>query len=111
MNVNFNGYGENVATFEADAALTAAGVPVKMIGDGKVAPCDTGDDFCGICVNVRAGYATVQLSGYVKVAAGSKIAVGYKKLSAAADGGVSVTTAGREHLVIDSTADSVGFIL
>ena len=26
MNVNFNGYGENVATFVADSSLTAAGV-------------------------------------------------------------------------------------
>ena len=40
-----------------------------------------------------------------------KIAVGYKKLSATAVGGVSVTTTGREYLVLDSTDTSVGFIL
>ena len=31
MNVNFNGYGENVATFIADKTITEAGVPVKML--------------------------------------------------------------------------------
>lgn len=50
-------------------------------------------------------------SGYVKVKSDKKIAVGYKKLSATADGGVSVTTTGREYLVLDSTDTSVGFIL
>ena len=48
--------------------------------------------------------------GYVKVKSDKKIAVGYKKLSATA-GGVSVTTTGREYLVLDSTDTSVGFIL
>lgn len=111
MNVNFNGYGENVATFEADSTLTEAGVPVKMSGDGTVAACASGDDFCGVCVNVRAGYASVQLAGYVRLPATSKIAAGYKKLSASSDGSVAVTTTGREHLVVDSTDDSVGIIL
>ena len=45
MNVNFNGYGENVATFIADNALTEAGVPVKISADGKVAKCASGDLF------------------------------------------------------------------
>ena len=39
MNVNFNGYGENVATFVADSSLTAAGVPVKITADGTVGKC------------------------------------------------------------------------
>lgn len=64
-----------------------------------------------MCVCVRGGYAVVQLSGYVKVKSDKKIGVGYKKLSATADGGVSVTTAGREYLVLDSTDTSAGFIL
>ena len=72
MNVNFNGFGENAATFIADKTITEAGVKVKS---------------------------------------DKKIAVGYKKLSATADGGVSVTTTGREYLVLDSTDTSVGFIL
>ena len=108
MNVNFNGFGENAATFIADETLTEAGVPVKMKDNCTVAKCNASENFCGVCVSVRGGYAVVQLSGYVKV---KKIAVGYKKLSATADGGVSVTTTGREYLVLDSTDTSVGFIL
>ena len=110
MNVNFNGFGENAATFIADGTLTEA-VPVKMKDNGTVAKCDASENFCGVCVSVRGGYAVVQLSGYVKVKSDKKIAVGYKKLSATADGGVSVTTTGREYLVLDSTDTSVGFIL
>ena len=107
MNVNFNGFGENAATFIADKTLTEAGMPVKMKDNGTVAKCDASENFCGVCVSVRGGYAVVQLSGYVTVKSDKKIAVGYKK----ADGGVSVTTTGREYLVLDSTDTSVGFIL
>ena len=103
MNVNFNGYGENAATFIADETLTEAGVPVKMKDNGTVAKCDASENFCGVCVSVRGGYAVVKSD--------KKIAVGYKKLSATAGGGVSVTTTGREYLVLDSTDTSVGFIL
>ena len=69
MNVNFNGYGENVLTFIADSGLTETGVPVKISDDGTVAKCDGNDNFCGICVGLRDGYAAVQLAGYVRVAA------------------------------------------
>lgn len=111
MNVNFNGYGENAATFIADASVDGAGIPVKVTDNGTVSKCSAGDNFCGVCLGVRNGYAVVQLSGYVRVKTDKKIAVGYKKLSAAADGAVSVTTTGRECLVIDSDDTSAGFIL
>ena len=62
MNVNFNGFGENAATFIADKTLTEAGMPVKMKDNGTVAKCDASENFCGVCVSVRGGYAVVQLS-------------------------------------------------
>ncbi|MBD9050930.1 hypothetical protein [Ruminococcus sp.] len=111
MNVNFNGYDENVLTFEAGTNLKTAGVPVKMTDDGKVTACTSGDVFCGICLSLRGGYATVQLKGYVTMPAKSKIAVGYKKLAAGDGSAVASSTTGREYLVLNSTADSVGFIL
>jgi len=55
MNVNFNGFGENAATFIADKTLTEAGVPVKMKDNGTVAKCDASENFCGVCVSVRGG--------------------------------------------------------
>lgn len=111
MNVNFNGYGENVATFMADSSITEAGVPVKIIADGTVAKCEADDVFCGVCVGVRNGYAAVQLSGYVTVSATEKIPVGYQTLAASADGNVAVNASGRELLVINSTATDAGIIL
>lgn len=110
MNVNFNGYGENVLTFMADDSLTA-GVPVKMSADGTVAPCKSGENFCGVCIGVRDGYASVQLSGYVLMPATAKIAVGFKTLATGADGAVASGTSGREYLVVNSTDTEVGFIL
>lgn len=111
MNVNFNGYGENVLTFIADSGLTETGVPVKISDDGTVAKCDGNDNFCGICVGLRDGYAAVQLAGYVRVAAAARIEPGYKKLAAGSTGNVAVNTSGRELLVVDSTAKEAGIIL
>lgn len=111
MNVNFNGYGENVLTFIADDSLTTAGVLVKISADGTVAPCKSGDKFCGVCVGVRDGYAAVQLSGYVVMPVTAKIAVGYKTLVTGDDGVVVAGASGREHLVLNSTDTEVGFIL
>lgn len=111
MNVNFNGYGENVLTFIADSALTETGVPVKISADGTVAKCGGNENFCGVCVGLRGGYAAVQLAGYVRLPAASKIAAGYKKLAAGSNGDVAINSSGRELLVVDSTATEVGFIL
>ena len=111
MMVNFNGFCENSATFEADSSLTTAGVPVKISGDGTVTACADGEAFCGICTHLRDGFATVQLSGYVTMPATEKITTGYTNLATGADGTVSTSGSGREYLVLDSTQTSVGFIL
>lgn len=111
MNVNFNGYNENAATFEADSSVTKTGTPVKMSGDGKVAACVKNDVFCGVCAGINDGYALVVLDGYVTMNTDAKITSGYVKLAAAADGKVAANDNGREYLVIDSTDSTVGFIL
>lgn len=110
MNVNFNGYGENVATFMADSKVQA-GSPVKMSTDGTVTISSATEPFCGICLAVRDGYATVQLSGYVTMPTNSKIEVGYQKLAASVDNTVVVNSSAREYLVLNSTETEVGFIL
>lgn len=110
MNINFNGYSENAVTF-----LTTDGVEknmlVKVTSNGTVAPCASGDTFCGVCVDVRGGYATVVTSGYVNMPANKTIAVGYQKLSASSATAVTSGTSGREYLVVESDTTSVGFIL
>lgn len=113
MKVSFNGYGESVTTFEADNSVTP-GCPVKMTGNGKVGPCTAKEAFCGIALNVRNGFAAVQLKGfYGKLPyTGSSMAVGAQKLGAASDK-VEVTTTGKECLVVevDSTTSTCSIIL
>lgn len=112
MDVAFNGFNEGIVTFEAASGVTA-GVPVAVSANGKVSAVTSGA-FCGICNNVRGGYAAVQLSGYVRVPYSGTLAVGYKKLAAATGGKVTVdTTNGREYLVvdIDSANGIAGIIL
>lgn len=110
MNIGFNGFGENTVTFEADATVKKGSV-VKLIDDNTVAACESGDKFCGVCVNVREGYAAVQLKGYTELAVSSDIGVGYQMLSAASDASVAVDEGGREYLVVSAGADTVGIIL
>ena len=62
--ISFEGIGQQVATFEAAAGVTAGHV-VKMADNGKVSKCSEGDDFCGVALNVRGGCAGVQLRGFV----------------------------------------------
>ena len=111
MNVNFNGFNENCATFIAASNITSVGVPVKPGADGAVAKCGAGEAFCGIVTDLRDGYATVQLSGYAEFAATAKINVGYKKLAATSGGEVAENNNGREYLVVNSTNDMIGIIL
>ena len=111
MNVNFNGYNQNVLTFIADSGITEPGVPVKMSDDGTVTVCGANEVFCGVCVGLRGGYAAVQLSGYARFATNSKITVGFQQLAAAANGKIAVKSGGRKLLVVDSTATEAGVIL
>lgn len=111
MGINFNGFGENVLTFNAASGLTSAGVPVKMTGDGEVGPCSNNDVFCGVCVNVRDGYAAVQLSGFVVLPAAAKITAGYQKVAVNSAGKVAANENGREVLVLSSSATEVSIIL
>lgn len=109
MNVNFNGYNEGVATFVADSSIENTNTAVVMSDGGTVALCTEGK-FCGICVGLRNGYAAVQLSGYVNMPAATEIMPGYKKL-VISDGKIAEGNNGREYLVVESTADSIGFML
>ena len=112
MSVSFMGFNEGVLTFEAVSGV-AAGKPVVISGNGKVQAVSSGA-FCGICLNVREGFAAVQLSGYVKVPFSGSLSVGYQKIGADSSGKVKAdATNGREYLVVDvdAAAGTVGIIL
>ena len=112
MSVSFNGFNENTATFRANEEILN-GVPVKMSGSDTVSAAVGGEAFCGIATECSGGYASVQLSGAVRMKiSGASPEAGYVKL--VSDGeGVSVSENGREYLVVsvDETASTVTFIM
>lgn len=110
MNIGFNGFNENTVTFEADASVFK-GALVKMIDDNTVAACESGDKVCGICVNVREGYAAVQLKGYAEVAVSGAVNVGYQSLAAASSTTMQSDETGREYLVVSADTETAGIIL
>ena len=110
MNVCFNCYGENVLTFETNGEI-AAGDPVMITGNGVVQKAN--GDFCGICVSVRNGFASVQLDGFARVGYSVLPEVGFCKLSAEAGKIKADNSNGREFLVVDvdTAAQTAGIIL
>ena len=110
MNVDFKGYGENVATFIATSAVKDGDL-VKISEYFTVAPCAANDEIAGVCVGVSDGYAAVQLSGYVEVKSNKKIALGYTSVAAASATQATTSATARKYNVIYSTDTKVGFIL
>ena len=91
MKVSFEGIGEMVATFPVKGAVVK-GQMVKLTQAGQVSPCQAGDSFCGLAVNVREGFAGVQFAGLAQVSySGDSAPVcGWNALVADGTGGVSV---------------------
>ena len=110
MNVSFNGFNENIVTFEANGTIDV-GSPVMITANGKVSAANGA--FCGICRSVRNGYAAVQLRGYAVVPYTDAPLVGYSKLSAASGKITADNSNGREFLVtdVDTTAKTAGIML
>ncbi len=112
MKTSFQGIGEMIATFEAGESV-AVGSLVKVSANGKVDVCADTDPFCGVVVNIRGGYAAVQIGGYAQIPCTGGVAVGYQTLCAGADGKAKTGETGRQLLVVDydSTAAVCGVIL
>lgn len=110
MNVSYNGFGENILTMECDEGLKA-GMLVTIKDDGKVYGATQGDVICGYAVNVREGYAAVQVEGFVNVSSEGEVKPGMKKLSVTADGKLTEDAQGREFLVLSTDGEYTGFIL
>ncbi len=111
MNVNFSGYNENVVTFMVEDTNVTMGTPVKMAGSHTVSACADSDNMVGVAVNVRNGYAAVQLSGYIEMPTEDSFTPGYCKISAGTNNSVKSTASGREYLVVSVEENLVGFIL
>lgn len=111
MNLSFNGFGENTLTFEADSTLTQAGVLVTLTSEGKAAKAKEGDKICGFATNVRAGYAAVQLKGFVSVPKEGELTPGWQTVSASAEGKVVADEDGTQVLVVCVEDGTAGIIL
>mgnify|MGYP000913796035 FL=1 len=115
MTVSFEGIGEKIVTFyNSDTASAAAGLPVKMSGNGQVCACAAGDRFIGVAAAADSSFAAVKNAGYVKLPyTGSAPAVGFAKLAAAGNGAVTDAETGGEYLVVDvdTAGETVGIIL
>lgn len=114
MNMNFGNYEEQVVTFKCEHEENIyMGTPVKMSRSGIVTACGDGDNMIGVAVNVRNGYAAVQLTGYIEMPVDDNFTfdVGYKKICVGAGGKVKLSSKGREYLVVHVEKGIVGFIL
>ena len=112
MNVSFNGFNSTALTFRC-ADEIAKLYPVKITDDATVAPCNSGDQFIGFCLDSDKENATVQMSGYVKTTySGTVPVLGRAKLVADASGGVKTNTSGVECIVlaVNSTDSTVEFL-
>ena len=115
MYISFNGYGENVLTFNTE--LSKAGVPVSVDDDCKVKETPAEKDFIGITRYADGELAGVIVDGYVEATyTGSKPTFGYCNLVADGSGGVKVASGTTSnHIVrvlkVDTDKNIVGFIL
>ena len=114
MNVSFQGFDKQLATFEA-ASTVKPGVPVKMSANGQVTLCGAADVPCGVAVQVRDGYASVQLRGYVRMTYTGSLSLGRQLIVADSGGKIkaSANTSGISVLVtdLDSSTSTAGIIL
>lgn len=111
MNISYNGFENNIATFIADGVTK--GWPVCIEDSCTVTDADM--EFAGVCTGVSGSLAGVQLRGYVELSyTGEAPAPGWGYLMADGSGGVTAADSGIvPYLIIKVDADNstVGFIL
>lgn len=109
MDINFNGFNEQVLTFMADDLVTE-GCLVSLSESGTVTKASDDDSFIGVCLNVKDNYAAVQVEGYVEIDLTGEVSVGDQILNATTSG-VKAAQTGKSYRVIYVGTDTVGFLL
>lgn len=113
MSVSFEEIGQVAATFQAESGANMGQV-CKITANGKVGPCAAGDNFCGVAVSKKGGYAAVAVRGFVTLSYTGDTAptVGYCTLAADGKGGVAVPkSGGREYLAVSVENGTVTVLL
>lgn len=109
----YKGFNENVCTFAVSGGINA-GHPVQLCANNTVSAANDGGKFHGVALLCRNDAVSVQLTGYVELPfTGSQPNVGLISLVADGNGGVKVSDAGCEYLVVnvDTENKTVGFML
>ena len=107
--IAFTDIGALVVTCRADESLKEGGL-VKFSGNGTVAPCESGDEFCGVAMKPRSGMVAVQFKGFVTVPCGEYIKLGWRSV-AVGDGGIVNADSGVRVLVVSTGEDGTAEIL
>lgn len=101
MNTPFKGFETKEITLLAGEDLEAGQV-ITLAAPCVATPAEEGNKFCGVCTVVRGDYASAVMHGCAKVSySGTAPQLGYVRLAADGNGGVTVdSTNGREYLVV-----------
>lgn len=96
MNIDFQGIGQTVATFQTEDETLTAGMAVTMTGNGTVGLGAKDGLPCGVALGmVRNGAVPVQIAGVAEVKySGTAPGVGYAMLSCDGKGSVAVAASG-----------------
>ena len=108
--IAFTDIGALVVTCRADESLKEGGL-VKFSGNGTVAPCESGDEFCGVAMKPRSGMVAVQFKGFVTVPCSGNVGLGWCSVVADANGGIAVADEGVKVLVVSVDEDGTAEIL
>ena len=101
MKSSYEGIGQWAATFACGDI--AEGQVVKISGNGEVAACADGDQFCGVVISIGHDKqaCAVAMGGLVTVPyTGTAPALGWTGLAADANGGIKAAE-GHEYMVVD----------
>lgn len=111
-NLSFEGIGGLWVGFYCPTE-TAEGAPVKISGEGTVAPCSAGDPIDGMVLAWSDNFATVQVKGFVtlSVSDDEDLTVGHTTLSGDGDGGIVYDEGGLSYLVVSCTGTEATILL
>ncbi len=111
MTANYQGLNREVITIKCNSNVNAPGQLVKLSDNGIVSKCGDGDTPIGLVLNVRNGYAAVQISGYMEIPHNGTLNAGYQKIGASGDKELKLSAESEKQvLVLDASNSTLRFI-
>ena len=115
MSVSFQGMDQLVVTFQAASGVNKGDL-VTVSANGTVNTASSGDAPVGVALNVRGGYAAVQLKGCLEVEYNGTLNLGWQEITTHSAGKIKAAgenDAARRCLVLstDTTAKTACLLL